>query len=67
MAATEDRTPEDIRRDIEHEREQLVQAVAALRTEATSFKAKLPKIAAGVVATIVAYKLIRVALRRNGD
>jgi hypothetical protein len=64
MATTQNRTTDDVRRDIEYEREQLVLAVDQLRSEATSFKRKLPKIAAGIVATIVAYKLTRVALRR---
>jgi hypothetical protein len=67
MATTRPRTAEDIRREISHEREQLVRAVAQLRTEATIVKSKLPKIAAGIAAGLVAVALIRVALRRKRD
>jgi hypothetical protein len=65
MATTQNRTTEDVRREIEHEREQLVLAVDQLRSEATSFKRKLPKIAAGVVAAVVAYRVGKYLLTRN--
>ena len=67
MATTQNRTTDDVRRDIEYEREQLVLAVDQLRSEATSFKRKLPKIAAGVVAAVVAYKVGKYLLLRNRD
>ncbi|HEY3921127.1 MAG TPA: hypothetical protein VGL76_03340 [Gaiellaceae bacterium] len=59
------RTTEDVRRDIAREREQLVRAVAELRSEATSVKAKLPKIAGAAVASIAALKLVRRRFRRT--
>ena len=65
MATTRNRTADDVRRDIEHERELLVRAVEQLRSEATSFKAKLPRIAAGIVAAVVTYKVGKYLLTRN--
>ncbi len=56
MAATDNRTPEQIRREIEAEREQLAQAVESLRSglgEATNIGARLrerlPVAAAGAL------------------
>ena len=56
MAATDSRTPEQVRREIEAEREQLADAVESLRTglgEATDvgakLRARLPLAAAGAL------------------
>ena len=65
MATTRNRTPEDVRRDIEREREQLVRAVANLRGDlhqAANIKPLLRKAAIGasvLVGTIVVLKLAR--------
>jgi hypothetical protein len=57
MATTNTRTPEQIRRDIEQEREQLATAVEHLRDElgeatdiAGKLRARLPVVAAGALA-----------------
>jgi Protein of unknown function (DUF3618) len=60
MATT--RTPEDIRRDIEREREQLVRAVSNLRSDVANVKPMLRKVAIGTGALIaagIAFKLLR--------
>ncbi len=56
MAATDNRTPEQVRREIEAEREQLAQAVESLRSGiedatdvAAKLRAKLPVAAAGAL------------------
>jgi Protein of unknown function (DUF3618) len=52
MAAADTRTPEQIRREIEHEREQLAEAVDSLREgfDVTGMlRAKLPAVAAGAL------------------
>ena len=56
MAPRNDRAPEDVRRDIEREREELAEAVDSLREqigEATNvtdkLKARLPAVAAGAL------------------
>jgi hypothetical protein len=65
MATTSNRTTEDVRRDIEREREQLVHAVTNLRTDihrVTDMKPLLKKVAIGAVAVtavIVAFKISR--------
>jgi hypothetical protein len=70
MATTRKRTTEDVRREIEREREQLVRAVAHLRGdlhEAANVKPLLRKAAIGaglLVGTIVAFKFAR---RRLSD
>jgi hypothetical protein len=48
----EQRTPDDVRRDIAQEREELVLATTQLRRE-------LPKVVAGALAAITALKLLR--------
>ena len=57
--AARPRTPDDVRGDIEREREELVRAVENLRVEATDFQMKALRVAAVVVVAFVAYKLIR--------
>jgi Protein of unknown function (DUF3618) len=60
MATT--RTPEDVRRDIEREREQLVRAVSNLRSDVANVKPMLRKVAIGTGALIaagIAFKLLR--------
>ncbi len=52
MAAADTRTPEQIRREIEHEREQLAEAVDSLREgfDVTGMlRTKLPVVAAGAL------------------
>jgi len=67
--AARPRTPDDVRGDIEREREELVRAVENLRVEATSFQAKVLRIAAVVAVAVIVLKLIRrrAARRRNAD
>jgi hypothetical protein len=65
MATMRDRTMEDVRADIEREREQLVRAVANLRVDlhqVTNVRPLLRKVAIGagaVAAVVVTVKLIR--------
>jgi hypothetical protein len=62
MATTRNRTPEDVRRDIEREREQLVRAVSNLRSDVANVKPMLRKVAIGTGALIaagIAFKLLR--------
>jgi hypothetical protein len=62
MATTRDRTAEDVRRDIEREREQLVRAVSNLRSDVANVKPMLRKAAIGAGALIavgIAFKLLR--------
>jgi hypothetical protein len=61
MATTQNRTPEDVRRDIEREREQLVRAVSHLRSDVANVKPLLKKVAIGagaLIATTIAVKLL---------
>jgi hypothetical protein len=65
MATMRDRSAADVRRDIEREREELVHAVANLRSDirdVTNVKPLLKKVAIGAAAiggVIVAFKLSR--------
>jgi hypothetical protein len=65
MATMRDRTTEDIRRDIQREREELVRAIAHLRgdiREVANVKPLLRKVAIGaaaVTAVVVAVKIVR--------
>ncbi len=66
MATPRNRTPEDVRRDIEREREQLVRAVTHLRSDVANVKPMLRKVAIGagaLIAASIAFKLLR---RRKG-
>lgn len=66
MAARQ-RSAEDVRREIEREREQLVRAVTHLRSdirEATNVKPLLRKVAIGAAAFAVAYAALKIARRR---
>jgi hypothetical protein len=66
MATTSDRKPEDVRQDIEREREELVVAVAELRRDlhaATNVKPLIRKVAIGVAAFSVA--MIALTLARS--
>ena len=67
--AARPRTPDDVRGEIERERDELVRAVENLRVEATSFQAKVLRIAAVVAIAVIVLKLIRrrAARRRNAD
>jgi hypothetical protein len=61
MAVSKQRTPEDVRRDIAHERELLVRSVTDLRA-AADVKPLLRKVGIGAAATvgaIIALKLVR--------
>jgi hypothetical protein len=70
MATTSDRKPEDVRQDIERERERLVIAVENLRRDlrrVTNVKPLLRKVAIGVAAfsvTMIAVKIVRGRRRR---
>lgn len=67
MATMRDRTPDDVRSDIEREREQLVRAVAHLRSDlhqAANVKPLLRKAAIGVAAFTVAVVAVKIARRR---
>ena len=62
MATIRSRTTEDVRRDIEREREQLVRAVSNLRSDVANVKPMLRKAAIGAGALIaagIAFKLLR--------
>ena len=50
MAPVEERTTDQVRREIQAEREQLAQAVGSLRTEA-SLRTRLPVVAAAALGT----------------
>ena len=60
------RSQDDVRKDIEREREQLVLAVTELRREATNVKAMLPKVAAGAFATVAVLKTLKRLRRKRG-
>ena len=62
------RTPEDVRRDIEREREQLVRAVTHLRSdlhEVANVKPLLRKLAIGTGAFTLAMVALKLAGRRR--
>jgi hypothetical protein len=63
--ALHQRSQEDVRRDIEREREQLVVSMTELRREATNIKAKLPKLAAGAVAAFATLKALKLVRRKR--
>ena len=68
MATTRNRTPDDVRREIEREREQLVRAVAHLRgdlQQVANLKPLLRKIALGTVALTAAIVVRKIARRRR--
>ena len=62
MATTSNRTPEDVRRDIEREREELVRAVTHLRSDVKPF---LRKVALGAGAVIAARVAVKLLMRRR--
>jgi hypothetical protein len=53
-----ERTPEDVRRDISRERQQLAQTVAAVRRG-------VPKVAAGALADVAALKTLKRVRRKS--
>jgi hypothetical protein len=53
------RTPEDVRRDIEREREQLRLSVSGLRRG-------VPRVAGGVLAAVATLKALKRLLRKRG-
>jgi hypothetical protein len=62
MATTRNRTTDDVRRDIEREREALVRAVSHLRADVANVKPLLKKVAIGagaLIAARIAFKLLR--------
>ena len=65
MATTRNRTPEDIRREIEREREELVRAVSHLRSDVANVKPLLRKVAIGAGALIAARVAVKLLLRRR--
>jgi hypothetical protein len=67
MATMRDRTPADVRSDIEREREELVRAVAHLRSDlhrAANVKPLLRKAAIGAAAFTVAVLALKIVRRR---
>jgi hypothetical protein len=58
------RTVEDVRREIETEREDLSVAVGDLREEGAKLKSKLPVVAGGALASVVALKTLKRLIRR---
>jgi len=68
MATMRNRTPEDVRRDIKREREQLVRAVTHLRSdlhEVANVKPLLRKLAIGTGAFTLAMVALKLAGRRR--
>jgi Protein of unknown function (DUF3618) len=65
MATTRNRTPDDVRRDIEREREQLVRAVSNLRSDVANVKPLLKKVAIGAAALIATRVAVKLILRRR--
>jgi hypothetical protein len=65
MATTRNRTPDDVRRDIERERQQLVRAVSDLRSDVANVKPLLKKVAIGAGALIAARIALKLVLRRR--
>jgi len=65
MATTRNRTPDDVRRDIEREREQLVRAVSNLRSDVANVKPLLKKVAIGAGALIATRLAVKLLLRRR--
>ena len=68
MATMRNRTPEDVRRDIEREREQLVRAVTHLRSdlhEVANVKPLLRKLAIGAGAFTLAVVALKLARHRR--
>ena len=65
MATTRNRTTDDVRRDIEREREQLVRAVSHLRSDVANVKPLLRKVAIGAGALIAARIALKLVLRRR--
>jgi uncharacterized protein DUF3618 len=65
MATTQNRTPDDVRRDIEREREQLVRAVSNLRSDVANVKPLLKKVAIGAGALIATRIAVKLLLRRR--
>ena len=63
MATTRNRTTDDVRRDIEREREQLVRAVSDLRSDVANVKPLLKKVAIGAGALIAARIAVKLLLR----
>jgi len=59
------RGTEDVRRDITAERQQLVDAVADLRTDVRSVARKIPAIAGGALAAGVALAAVVAAAKRH--
>jgi hypothetical protein len=61
------RGTEEVRRDISAERQQLVDAVADLRTDVRSAARKIPAIAGGALATGLALAAVIAAAKRHRD
>jgi hypothetical protein len=59
------RGTEEVRRDISTERQQLVDAVADLRTDVRSAARKIPAIAGGALATGLALAAVVAAAKRH--
>jgi hypothetical protein len=66
MSATPNRTPEEIRTEIERERQGLSQSVGELRTEANEAVGQAKRIGVVTVAVVGTYGLVRALLKLRG-
>jgi hypothetical protein len=66
MSTTPNRTPEEIRAEIERERQGLSQSVGELRVEANEAVGQAKRIGAVTVAVVGTYGLVRALLRLRG-
>jgi len=66
MSTVPDRTPEEIRADIERERQGLAQSVGELRAEANEAVGQAKRIGAVTVVVVGTYGLVRALLKLRG-
>jgi hypothetical protein len=66
MSTTPNRTPEQVRAEIELERQGLAQSVGALRAEANEAVGQAKRIGAVTVAVVGTYGLVRALLKLRG-
>jgi hypothetical protein len=59
------RSTEEVRRELESERERLGQAARSLRSQAETVKRKLPVVALGAAGAAVALRLLTKLVRRR--
>jgi hypothetical protein len=59
------RSTEELKRELESERQRLTQALRTLRSQAEAAKRKLPRVALGVAGAAVALRMVTKLLRRR--